>query len=86
MNGIEAAQAQLREIVRELEAVKGRLVGLLASLPVPAADAEEDLEKMDIRTEVHSVVHCVLRDSLEPAIRDLRNAAAPAGPPEAGKE
>jgi hypothetical protein len=76
MNGIEAAQAQLQEIVRELEAVKGRLVGLLASLPEPADAEDADLETMDLRTEVHSVIHCVLRDSMEPAIGDLRDAAA----------
>jgi hypothetical protein len=87
MNVIDAAQAQLREIVRELEAVKGRLEGVLASLPDLNADvAEDDLEKMDAPTEIHSVIECVLRDWMEPAIGDLRDIAALPSEPEGGTE
>ena len=76
---IAAAQAQLREIVHDLEAVKLRLEGLQASLPEPAArppELAEDLEKMDLRTEVRSIIECVLHDWIAPAISDLRDASA----------
>ena len=79
MTAVEAAQAQLREIVRDLEAVQLRLRGLQASLPEPAAspqEATEDLERMDVRTEVRSIIECVLHDLVAPAISDLRDAAA----------
>jgi hypothetical protein len=32
--------------------------------------------EMDVATEMRSVIECVLNDSLGPAIRDLRSAAA----------
>lgn len=53
MTAVEAAQVQLREIVRDLEAVQLRLRSLQASLSEPAAKPQElaeDLEKMDART------------------------------------
>ena len=79
MTAVEAAQAQLREIVRDLEAVQLRLRGLQASLSEPAAGPQElaeDLGSMDVRTEVRSIIECVLHDGIAPAIRDLRNASA----------
>jgi hypothetical protein len=36
----------------------------------------QDEEKMDLSTEIRSVIECVLNDSLEPAIRDLEAVAA----------
>ena len=38
-----------------------------------AADADE--ETADVATQVRSIIECVLDDSLQPAIRDLRAAA-----------
>ena len=70
----EATQAQLREIVGELEAVKLRLQRVKDSLPQPAV--EGDLGKMEVRAEVRTVIECVLHDSIAPAIRDLQGAAA----------
>jgi hypothetical protein len=86
MAEIEAAQAQLREIVRDLEAVKLRLVGVKESLPELDAGPEAvaaDLETLDVRTEIRSVIECVLNDWMAPAIADLREMAAlPASPSE----
>jgi hypothetical protein len=85
MEEINAAQEQLWEIVDELKALSFRLMGVQASLPEPAADGTpqgivNDLERMDLRTELRSVIGCVLNDCVAPAIRDLRDAAAlPAG-------
>jgi hypothetical protein len=86
MAEIEAAQAQLREIVDDLEAVKLRLLGVKESLPEPDAKPEDvaaDLETLDVRTEIRSVIECVLNDWMAPAISDLRDMAAlPASPSE----
>ena len=78
----EATQAQLREIVGELEAVKLRLQGVKDSLPQPAraASAERDLGRMEVRAEVRTVIECVLHDWIAPAIADLQDAAAPVLP------
>jgi hypothetical protein len=72
-----SAQAQLRQIATDLEAIRFRLEGVRASLPVPSSEAAMlvgELE-MDISTEVRSVIECVLNDSILPAIRDLLEAA-----------
>ncbi len=88
MADIEAAQQQLREVAGELEAVKFRLLGVLASLPESAAESTargllEDVETMDVRTEIRAVIGCVLNDFVALAIEDLREAAAlPSSDPE----
>jgi hypothetical protein len=73
-----AAQADLREIVEELEAVSLRLANIHASLPVPPGETAMLVgeAEMDVATEVRSVIECVLGDSLRPAIRDLAAAAS----------
>jgi len=79
LNEVEtAAQAQLREIVRDLTAIQFRLLGVQASLP-PAPEEivrQLDVEAMETSTEIRTIVQCVLEDFLGPAIRDLGNAAA----------
>lgn len=73
-----AAQAQLREIVEELGTLRAHLLALHQSLPVPPEETAMLLgeEEMDISTEIRSVIECVLHDSLQPAIRDLGEAAS----------
>jgi hypothetical protein len=73
-----AAQAELRRIVEELEAIRARLAELHERLPVPPQETAMLLgeEEMDVATEVRSVIECVLNDSLRPAIRDLAAAAS----------
>jgi hypothetical protein len=76
--GEEAARAELRGIVEELDGLRARLVDLHGQLPVPAEESAMlagELE-MDFPTEVRSVIECVLNDSLQPAIRDLAAAAS----------
>ncbi len=82
MTDIEAAQAEIGEAVRELKALKLRLSRVVESLPASPAETSPllDVEPADPRTEIRSVVECVLNDSLDPAIRDLD---AVAGPPAA---
>lgn len=60
----------MRDVAREFEALRYRLLGLRASLPA-SADEEEAGGAADLR----AVIDCVLADSINPAIRDLRKAA-----------
>jgi hypothetical protein len=73
-----AAQAELPHIVDRLTAIRSQLRQIVASLAagpeVEASDLDED--EMDVTTEVRSIIECVLNDSIQPAIRDLRVAAA----------
>jgi hypothetical protein len=87
---LKAAQGQLREIVRDLEAIRFRLVGVRESLPPSPAESvrllEAEPEEADPATEVRTVIQCVINDSLQPAIGDLRDVARLAVPePEEGE-
>jgi hypothetical protein len=70
-----AAQAELREIVTELELIRSRLLEVVETLPKPPGEVENE-DEMDVATEVRSVIECVLTDNIRPAIRDLRTAAS----------
>jgi hypothetical protein len=73
----EIAQEQLREIVRELEATRFRLLGVRGTLPptpLEMVDLLED-EPPDTPADIRTVIRCVLEDHLLPAIHDLRAAA-----------
>jgi hypothetical protein len=86
-----AAQAELRRIVDRLTEIRSKLRQLVESLPGDP-DAEPDPlgeDEMDVTTEVRSIIECVLNDSIQPAIRDLRVAAAyrvKRGPAQAERE
>lgn len=72
-----AAQAELRKISKELDTIRRRLLELHESLPPASLEAlmfagEEDL---DVTTEVRTIIECVIQDSIQPAIRDLKAAA-----------
>ena len=85
MTDVEAAQAEIREILRALKPLKFRLLGVAASLPPSSAETSPllDVEPRDPRTEIRSVVECVVNDSVDPAIRDLDEVAGgAAAPPE----
>jgi hypothetical protein len=81
----DAAQAELRTMVVELEAFRSRLAAVHDRLPVPPEETAMLLgeKEMDVATEVRSVIECVLNDSIGPAIRDLAAAASyrPKGDP-----
>ena len=64
-----AAQEEIRDVVRDLEALRFRLLGVRASLPAPAAEAEEE---RDAVVDARSILDCVLTDSIGPALRDLQ--------------
>jgi hypothetical protein len=67
------AREQLRDIAAELESIRLRLLGIhKGGVPAPAREAGEE---EDAVVTLRSVIECVVRDSLEPAIRDLRREA-----------
>jgi len=61
-----AAQAELREIVEELDAARARLEDIHARLPVPPEETAMLMGELetDVSTEVRSIIECVLSDSL----------------------
>jgi hypothetical protein len=86
-----AAQAELPHIVDRLTAIRAQLRQIAESLATgPEAEASSlDEDEMDVTTEVRSIIECVLNDSIQPAIRDLRVAAAyrvKEKPPQGGRE
>jgi signal transduction histidine kinase len=79
----EAVPAELRRIVDRLTEVRSQLRQIVETLrgaqeeAAAVSDAETaDEETADVATQVRSIIECVLDDSLQPAIRDLRVAAA----------
>lgn len=87
-------QAELKDLARELEKTRIRLLTLHNELPASVQEAlihagEADL---DLATELRSAIECIVSDELEPAIRNLRRAAESTtpsgeeGPPEWKKE
>ena len=79
MTAETAAQAQLREIGQELEAIRYRLLGVHATLPAAPAELVPRMEvpeEMVLSTHLRAVIETVLEDKIEPAIRDLRDASA----------
>lgn len=69
--------AALPDILRNLKAVRSRLLEVLADLPKPPQDESTLLgeEEMDPVTELRSTIECVLNDSIQPAIHDLEAVA-----------
>ena len=73
-----AAQAQLYEIQRDLEAIRYRLIGVHATLPAAAAEIVQHLEiegEMVISTHLRAIIETLLEDKIDPALRDLRDAS-----------
>jgi hypothetical protein len=73
-----AARDQLQNIAREVENLQFRLLGVQATLPETAAESVRllDADPMDTATEIRAIIDCVLRDRIEPALRELRKLAA----------
>src|SRR5256885_12055832 len=76
--GEEAAGGALLTAVKDLEEIGVRLTALPAALPVSPQEASlSDLDRdPDTATEIRTVILNVLTNCLQPAIEDLRTAAA----------
>ncbi|MFL6264365.1 MAG: hypothetical protein ACJ76Y_32150 [Thermoanaerobaculia bacterium] len=78
VTALAAARKQIQKVADELETLQLTLLGIQGTLPEPPAEADKslDLEAMDAASELRAVIGCVLRDSIGPAMRDLRDALA----------
>jgi hypothetical protein len=75
----ERAREQLREVAAELEAIRFRLLGVYAALPVSPGERDplrEDDDAMDATTRIRAAIGCILEDRIAPAFRELQEAAA----------
>jgi len=73
----EEARAELRAMVEDLDGIRARLVALHRRLPLPPAEAAwlDDEVEMEFPADIRSAIECILTDCLQPAIRDLAEAA-----------
>jgi len=78
MNDLEAAQVQLRDIVRDLEGLRYRLIGVQASVPPSPGenDPRAEVEKSHPAAELRGDIEAILCDRINPAIRDLATVAS----------
>jgi len=72
-----AALFELHRIVEDIGAIRFRLLGVQASLPISPLERDPLLESdaPDTTTEIRSAIGCILRDRIDPALRALRTAA-----------
>ena len=77
------ARIQLQEIERDLQRIRYCMLGVQSTLPPAPIDLVPLLEEdeMSGTSQLHAIIKCVLADSIEPAIRDLRELPAPSGEP-----
>jgi hypothetical protein len=76
MIDVQETRKQLGTVAGELEEIRTRLLDLRANLPISAVEAaEQDIADLDPAAELHAVLGCAVRDSLDPLIRDLRALA-----------
>ena len=88
-DAVAAAQAQLRQITSELEAIRFRLLGVHASLAATLSrEGQPPAEPGSAGTpaEIVSAVECVLIDRIGPALLSLQEAVRGEGPPAGGRE
>ncbi len=71
------AQEELQAITEELKGIEERLRSVHQSLAPPSEpEAAQDVEdEMDLASQLRTVIECVLTDDLEPATRELQEAA-----------
>jgi len=75
-----AAQEELRQVTPQLSSIIHWLREIAANLPGPPVKAlildDLDLdEEPSVADEIRAVLQCVVADYLEPALRDVDNAA-----------
>jgi hypothetical protein len=77
MTELETALEQIGDIAREVENLQFRMLGVQATLPETTAESVRllDVDPLDDTTEIRATIDCVLRDRIEPALRELRKLA-----------
>lgn len=81
-DALAAVKKELRGILRQLEAQRGRLEALAERVPAGPADADPqrdlvEADAVDEAGELRTTIECVLQDSLRPLIEDLWAVAGP---------
>jgi hypothetical protein len=83
---IEAeAQEGMRRVAGDVEGIRLCLFTILDTLPRPAYEERLEEAETDLATELRATIECVVQDSIEPAIRDLRRAAESRTPAKQGQ-
>lgn len=74
---LDAARERLRNVAGLIVQAREDLLAIKGSLlPSRCEHSHRDLDdNPSVSTEIRTVIDCVLRDSLDPAVRDLRDAA-----------
>ncbi len=88
MSVIEAAQAQLQEILREVEGLKFRLIGVHASVPPSPSEADplQDVDPTDPGARLRGALEYILSDSVGPLLEVLREVTSDPPEPERDEE
>jgi len=88
MTEIEAAREQLREMARVAEAMRYRLLGVLASVPPSPSETnpEVDVDVTDPVARLRGNLQYLLSDVIEPLIRELLEFACNSSDPQGGEE
>jgi hypothetical protein len=81
MTEIEAAREQLREMACGVEAMRYRLLGVLASVPPSPSetDPEMEVDVTDPVAQLRGNLQILISDEIEPLIQSLLDAIG--GPP-----
>jgi hypothetical protein len=75
MGHVAVIRKGLHESVRELQAIRERLIELKRQVVPPGTTAGDGDAEPDPLSEMGAVIECGLHDCLEPLIRDLQAAA-----------
>ena len=65
----------MRRLASDVEGIRLCLFTMRDTLPRPAYEEQLEDAETDLATELRATIECVVEDSIEPAIRDLRKAA-----------
>ncbi len=77
MTAVELARKQLGPLIEHLRAIRHQIAEIQDSIPPTSQETSpEDLEsEPDAATEIRAILGNVLRDRLDPLIRDLLTVA-----------
>lgn len=86
MDDLKEAKRRIGAVADELEEVRTRMLDVHATLPAPPARGpEEDIVgEMEPPSELGAILECLVKDCLDPLIRDLRAVALAPGRQDGG--
>lgn len=78
-------QEGLRRLASDVEGIRLGLFTMRDILPRPAYEERLEEAETDLATELRARIECIVQDSIEPAIRDLRETAESRTPAKQGQ-